>query len=604
MTFVPEPFEQFTEDLLTSLTGGVAREEHRFATEEARYALALPGILAPSVRVCGRAQDAFATFERGVDFDVDETGGALQWRESGRRPDDRTFFYVNYMPREATRRLTDRNPGSVTATLAGAIARELAVLHRQMDLIYRSAFVDLAEGTALDHVGALLAVERRGARFATGDVLMKRGTPAPGDITVPAGTLVSTAQGVSFEATDVRTLRRGQLSVVVPVRATVEGPSGQVKAGEVTVLNRPIFGIDAVVNEAATFFASAKESDEALRRRIRGTLERAGKSTLEAIRLGLIERVPGLDDTNVQVRESGDPGVVEVKIGLAGEPTPELVQRVEAAIFASRPAGVRVRHNLPTAAAVAVGVGPGGAVMPGEPASRANRAHSFPDAILQANPDGVLQLQAQVMIRLADPNVSAAQREAVESDVADRIAAFVEALPMGGDVVFAKLLARVAEPTAIADAILYLGAAVDAALFQENLATDGRKARIERRAIDVRSMDEPVAIDLRIEVEPAAGASAAAPGADLQAQLRKAIEPVLQAARTTVERAALRDVASAALAAVRPPLQLHGAAAVTLNAEYGDSGRVLNNVASVPLEKNHVARLRALAVEMQGALDG
>ena len=37
------------------------------------------------------------------------------------------------------------SPGSVTRILAEAFAREFAVLHKQMETIYGSAFVDLAD---------------------------------------------------------------------------------------------------------------------------------------------------------------------------------------------------------------------------------------------------------------------------------------------------------------------------------------------------------------------------------------------------------------------------------------------------------------------------
>lgn len=155
-------------------------------------------------------------FEGGIDYDYRADEGVIVWKERGRLPDDHSFFYVNYYLHEGRRRLTDRNPGSVTTTLAEAFAREFAVLHKQMEMIYQSAFVDLASGTSLDHVAALLAVNRKDARFAGGEVLFKRSTPAEGDITIAAGTLVSTDQGQNFETTDKRTLRRGQLSVAVP----------------------------------------------------------------------------------------------------------------------------------------------------------------------------------------------------------------------------------------------------------------------------------------------------------------------------------------------------------------------------------------------------
>src|SRR5262245_18248609 len=137
MTFVAQPYELFADDLLTALTGGMIREEFRFVGIEERYSLGSPGALPQTVKVLGQRSDVFTVFEGGKDYDY-QAGGVIAWRSNGRPPDDRTFFYVNYYVQEGRRRLTDRNPGSVTTTLAESFAREFAVLHKQMEMIYLS----------------------------------------------------------------------------------------------------------------------------------------------------------------------------------------------------------------------------------------------------------------------------------------------------------------------------------------------------------------------------------------------------------------------------------------------------------------------------------
>ncbi len=288
MTFVAQPYEQFVDDLLTALTGGMIREEHRFVETEESYSLSSPGAIPFSVKVFGQRNETFLLFEGGIDYDYVADDSVIKWKTEGKNPDERSYFYVNYYFQEGRRQLTDRNPGSVTTTLAEAFSREFAVLHKQMDLIYRSAFVDLATGVSMDHVATLLGLTRKDAKYATGEVLFKRSTPAPGDITIPVGALVSTVHGQNFEPTVKRTLRRGQLSVVTPIRAQVEGPPGRVEAGAIVNINRPVFGIESITNEEATFFATEKETDEEFRRRIKGTLERAGKATRDAIKYSLI----------------------------------------------------------------------------------------------------------------------------------------------------------------------------------------------------------------------------------------------------------------------------------------------------------------------------
>src|SRR5262245_16967061 len=213
MTFVAQPYERFADDLLAGLTGHVIREAPRFLKEESRYSLASADAVPVSLKVFGQTSEKFTTFSQDTDFTFDGKDGVIVWKDGGRTPDDRSYFYVNYYRNGSQAKLTDRNAGSVTTTLAEAFGREWAVASKQMEMIYQSAFVDLATGASLDHIAALLGLERKDAKFAAGEILLKRSTPATGDIVIPAGTVVSTDVGQNYETVDKRTLRKGQLSV-------------------------------------------------------------------------------------------------------------------------------------------------------------------------------------------------------------------------------------------------------------------------------------------------------------------------------------------------------------------------------------------------------
>lgn len=611
MTFVAQPYEQFADDLLTALTGGVIREEHRYVDSEPLYSLATPGAMPASIRLFGQRDEAFSLFEGGRDYTFDAEESAITWLENGRRPDSQSYFYVNYYVQNAPRRLTDRNPGSVTTTLSEAFARELAVLHKQMEMIYESAFVDMATNSSLDHVAALLGLARKDARFATGEVLFKRGTPAPGDISIPSGTLVATAQGQNFETVEGRTLRRSQLSVVAPIRAQLEGPPGRVEANTIQIINRPIFGIDVVVNEKATFFAVEKETDDAFRQRIKGTLERAGKATISALKYGLIEALPEITEGNVQVSEPPDvPGRVDVKFGLTPPEDPDWVRRVEEAIFEARPAGIRVTHNLSTRSPTA-----------GEEqaAQRANgvraraRATAFAPDVLAQMPDGRLTLQVDVALQLAEPDLSASEKEAIQDQVRQRVSDYIENLPMGADLIYNQLLGQVMQLEDVADATLLVD--VDTApspQFSGNLLTDGRKAVAQRVTVGLMEETVLVRITVLLQLRPTAsspetpqnGAAPASPTLDrTREQIGRAVEGVLAAAMTSLTRSALQEAIRTACEA-EGLFQLVPDGAVTLSAEYEETGRLLNNTDTVDLASNQVARLKKLDVSQQGALDG
>jgi uncharacterized phage protein gp47/JayE len=591
MTFVAQPYEQFVDDLLTALTGGMVREEHQFIGTDETYTLAYPDIITASLKVFGQRSDAFVLFEGGIDYEYSAEDEAITWKSDGRLPDDHSFFYVNYYLREGQRRLTDRNPGSVTTTLAEAFAREFAVMHKQMEMIYRSAFVDLAAGSSLDHVAALLGLSRKDAKYASGEALFKRSTPAPADITIPAGTLVSNDAGQSFETTDKRTLRKGQLSVVSKIRAQVEGTDGRVAAGEIKNINRPIFGIDSVINEEATFFATDKETDEQLRRRIKGTLERAGKSTLNAIKYSLIEEVSEITEGNIQVVERAHvPGFVDIKLGLESAGDAKLVRKIEECIFNSRAAGVRVMHNLPTRTT-------------SESAQRAQvqtrsvrqQTKQLPQNVLSELPaENVLPVRVHVSLRLTERNLSPSQKEEIGDKIRTSVKEYIEALPMGDDLIYNKLLGVVVQHEEVLDASLDVSVKSSKS-YQSNLSTDGRKSQVDD--VSVGLMEESVFIDILVYLKDGSAATQEHNTAATDAVNRAlaAAQGKSELSKTELKTEIMKSV---------PALQLIEGDAVILNAEYEETGRLLNNTDKVALETHQVPELRDLTIQARGVLDG
>lgn len=612
MTFAAQPFELFADDLLTALTGGMSREEHQFIGVDERYSLATPGAIPSTVKVIGQRNGAVIVFAGGIDYDYDTGDGVVRWRATGRLPDDRSYFYVNYYIADTPRRLTDRNPGSVTTTLAESFAREFAVLHKQMEQIYLSAFVDSASGPSLDHVAALLALTRKDAKFASGEALFKRSTPADGDITVPAGTLLSTSDGRNFETTDKRTLRKGQLSVVAPIRAQAEGTAGRVDKAAISNINRPIFGIETATNEAPTFFATSKETDDELRRRIRGTLERAGKSTTNAIKFSLIEEIPGINEGNVQVADTQVAGNVVVKFGLGGPVDPDLVRRIEETIFNARPAGVRVTHNLPTHTGVAA---PVSSITRAEAIELFRRKgepvetlHLAPE-ILSTMPEGLLPLEIEVLLRLSEPNLSAAQKEGIEDDVRTSIVDFIDTLPMGADVIYSKLIGRIVDSGDISDAALLVRVVPSDAepteAFRQNISTDGRKASISPYSVFVGLMEEPVALDVLVQLQPV---QTTGPAPRVTPTMRQAVEnavrDVLGKGEDILTHAAIEDAVRKAVSATDASIKLADSHAVVLNAEFEATGRLLYAADSVAVDDNQLFTIRSVNVRMPGDLDG
>ncbi len=344
---IVRPYQEVVDDVLVAMTGGVVNEELLFDVREASYPLAQP---ARDVRgLTGVVDDQPYYFQAGIDWRFDRAQNAVVFLERGKKPDRTSpVFYVDYFLAEgAESPLTDLNVGSVTRTIAEAMSRELALLYRQVNLAYQSGFIDLAAGTALDFVVAILDVQRKRGDFAQGMVTFFRTVASRGNITVPQGTRLITADGVIFETTSERTLQRGQVRIDIPVRAAeaFKGPAGKVEASTITSLIVPVEGIERVTNFDPTQFGGPDESDADLRARAKAKLRALSLCTVDA----LLDAAREAGAANAEVVDPmtpaetpekwTDPGTVVMVV----EVDPLRFDGVRALVNARRAAGVAVR---------------------------------------------------------------------------------------------------------------------------------------------------------------------------------------------------------------------------------------------------------------------
>lgn len=241
--------------------------------------------------------------------------------------------------------LDDGTEGSALRTLVEAFGRELAICYEQLERVYEAGYLDTATGASLDKVVDLLGVERLQAGWIEGEVVFSRATPAPFDIEIPVGTLVSVprnavAGDAEVPVLETRTsavLEAGQRQVEVPVRS-VEQLGTTVNPEQVTVLNRPIAGIDTVGNPKVLQPRREPESDAELRERTRSTIRGGLTATTSALRRTVLE----LGLTEVEIVEPPDrPGVVDVVLA-EEEISDSLLDEIQRRIEEVRPAGIRV----------------------------------------------------------------------------------------------------------------------------------------------------------------------------------------------------------------------------------------------------------------------
>ncbi|WP_338866116.1 baseplate J/gp47 family protein [Myxococcus stipitatus] len=247
----------------------------------------------------------------------------------------------------------DPNAGGMARTLAEAYAREMATFYAMLELSHRAGYLDTAEGPALDNVVAVLGLKRARAGRLMGQVELSRATPAPDDIGIPAGRQV-TGLGADgkplplFETMEDATLIKGDTRVVIPVQEVQdeEQPDREAPPAidpfRLTLMPRPILGIEAVTNPGPLRRGSDNETDENLRARARTALRDGEKGTLESIAAAVHQQ--GVQQVTVREPADAPPGVVDVLVGDTDfEADVEGVARVEAAIRETKAAGIRVR---------------------------------------------------------------------------------------------------------------------------------------------------------------------------------------------------------------------------------------------------------------------
>jgi uncharacterized phage protein gp47/JayE len=355
MSYVPRAYDAIVRDLLTTLTGGTVREELHVPADDSPLPLArlqnrpvrrvshLEGTV--TVGAGSSARDIAYKFT-SADFELISTSGdpsrmdAIRFRDGGRRPKPNTILTVNYYPVQTSPvPLTDLNVGSVVRTIMETVAREMATAYVQLDNVYRSAFLDTAEGDALDKVVALVGVQRLPAGQPLAQARFSRRTGAPGRITVPANTALTDAAGNRYLTIEEITLEPGETTR--EVQAAGEGPGTKLVAqGELNRLEVLVEGISEVTNPQPARRLSVPETDDELRRRTRGALHGVVHGTLDALRFSL-KSIPGVNDVTLVEAPNGVYGEIRITVAY-GSDTPDVRAAVAQTIEEFKPAGIRV----------------------------------------------------------------------------------------------------------------------------------------------------------------------------------------------------------------------------------------------------------------------
>jgi phage-related baseplate assembly protein len=442
VSYAAEPYVQFVDDLLTSLTGGIARERFVFTPDNGAYQITPPGpMVKSSLRLFGLADGSFMRFRSDRDFTL-QPDNSIDWKKRADGtpaagavwPDPGTPFFANYdyTGPAAAPLLTDRNTGSVTRLLAESFGREYSVLSRQLEAVYLAPYLDTASGRDLDQVVALVGLQRRDRTYAVGTVVFARATPAAADVFIAAGTRISTVDApiATFETSEDCTLTRGSLSVEAPIRAVVSGAPGVVPPQTIIAINRPILGIDSVTNGDATQLIGNDETDDALRVRARRALEGAGKATRDAI-IAALTTLPAIRPQDILVSEDPllRPGMI--RLGIAAQLTADDVPRAIDLVEQSRPAGIRIQYAFDSSiplGTIDVGANP-------------DDDSATSDDALAVSTQSFLPVAIYAVLVPISGSLTGQERESLKSKAEDALTAVVDNAGVGATLVYNQLVA-------------------------------------------------------------------------------------------------------------------------------------------------------------------
>ncbi len=229
-----KPFQDLVDALVTSLKLGVEQEATQIVLfQENTLAYPLRGAASISrlaKQITGVAQGKPAVFSLGEHFVYN--AGQLLWQdipdiiepeaEASWFPDPGSRLTVGFYYREPPSGITDFNDGSVAGTLVRAVSRELKLLYEQMDEAYRRAFIDYANGVALDNVVALLGIRRNQALPAQGEVTFSLKKPAKSDVPIAIGTRVADARGQLFKVSAGGVIKSTREETITPSGRALE----------------------------------------------------------------------------------------------------------------------------------------------------------------------------------------------------------------------------------------------------------------------------------------------------------------------------------------------------------------------------------------------
>lgn len=189
--------------------------------------------------------------------------------------------------------VTDISIGSKMWSIGYTFARQHSSIYYTLHFYRKQSYVLTATGKYLDLHGIEVGILRHRATYATGEVTFYRDSPAPIDIVIPAGTIVTTPVLTSkiptlkYVTMEDVVLAVGTDEVKALIRSLTPGPEGNLPAGSINRIESTLPGAQRVTSDVVSG-GQEIEDDESYRQRILTAWAARETGTTAAIRNAIL----------------------------------------------------------------------------------------------------------------------------------------------------------------------------------------------------------------------------------------------------------------------------------------------------------------------------
>lgn len=235
--------------------------------------------------------------------------------------------------------ITNFNSGGIFHTLLMIILQIKLELTKLLRSMLNNLYLRHADEEWLELLAADFSKSRKKAEKTCGIITLYHKTDNESSVVIPLGTVFKTDKDINgeelrFFSTEKVVVLKGMSLTNVPVEAEQEGSKYNIPPGQITRCMQHLEGIEKINNEKGwiTKEGSDIEEWESLRERTLGTWDLLATMPTAAKYKNICESVEGVLHVSVHQLHPRGQGTVDIVVtSTAGEATPELLEKVQAA---------------------------------------------------------------------------------------------------------------------------------------------------------------------------------------------------------------------------------------------------------------------------------